>query len=631
MATRKKQTKHKPTPQQHRAAETLDPVQGKAYPRPMLQRAHWVNLNGRWDFAIDKDALLCYPQEVQWERQILVPFTPETPASGIGDTGFYTAVWYRRTFTAPELKEDQRVLLHFGAVDYEAEVWVNDQLATKHEGGYTPFKADITDLLSGTGEQTIVVRAIDDPQDLAKPRGKQDWLLDAHSIWYPRTTGIWQTVWLEIVPATHLEYVRWTPRFEEWQIQIDARIVGRWTEGLKLRVKLSSRGRVLVDDTYVVGIDKHVSRKILLPDPGIDDARNALFWWPHAPNLIEAELTLLDPSGNPIDTAASYTAMRGVGIIGDRFFLNGRPYKLQMVLDQGYWPDTGLSAPSDDALRRDVELVKQMGFNGVRKHQKIEDPRFLYWADHLGLLVWEEMPSAYTFTQRTIERISKQWVEAMHRDLSHPCIITWVPFNESWGVPDLPTEEAQRKFVAGVYGLTGAIDPTRPCIGNDGWETGAAASDVIGIHDYDADPARMARRYAHGGENIAHLLKYETPGNKVLLLGDFTYEDDPIMLTEFGGIAFHKDHAHTWGYSRANTADEFALRYLRLMDAVRGLTLFSGWCYTQFTDTYQEANGLLYMDRTPKIPMEQIAVATRGAWSEPDQKIEAAWRKTMAR
>jgi hypothetical protein len=274
-----------------------------------------------------------------------------------------------------------------------------------------------------------------------------------------------------------------------------------------------------------------------------------------------------------------------------------------------------------------VELVKQMGFNGVRKHQKIEDPRFLYWADHLGLLVWEEMPSAYTFSQRTIERISKQWVEAMHRDVSHPCIVAWVPFNESWGVPDLPTQAAQRHFVAGIYGLTRAIDPTRPCIGNDGWETGVAASDIIGIHDYDADPARIARRYSNESNNVTHLLKRETPGNKLLLLEGFTYANQPIMLTEFGGIAFHKDHAHTWGYSRANTASDFALRYFRLLDVVRHLPLLSGWCYTQFTDTYQEANGLLYMDRAPKFPMEQIAVATRGAWSEAEHKIEQALRK----
>jgi hypothetical protein len=610
-----------------RAKALLDPAQSKMYPRPMLQRARWMNLNGRWDFAIDKDGTLADPRQVDWRQKILVPFAPETPASGIGDTGFYNAVWYRRVVQVPRSLEDERVILHFGAVDYQATVWVNDQLAARHEGGYTPFQADITDLLKTDGLQTIIVRGEDDPSDLAKPRGKQDWLLDAHSIWYPRTTGIWQTVWLEIVPAIHMDYLRWTPCVEDWAIQLDARLAGPRREGLRLHVKLSSQGRTLIDDSYAMGSDQQVSRKILLPDPGIDDARNALFWWPHAPNLIDAELTLCDGDDETIDTITSYTAVRGVSLLGDRFFLNGRPYPLQLVLDQGYWPETGLSAPDDEALRKDVELLKAMGFNGVRKHQKIEDPRFLYWADRLGLLVWEEMPSAYTFSQQTIERISRQWIEAIHRDVSHPCIVAWVPFNESWGVPNLPVQEAQRKFISGIYGLTKAIDPGRPCIGNDGWETGAGASDIIGIHDYDADPARLVRRYAHEPGSITSLLKNDMPGNKVLLLEGFTYQSQPIMLTEFGGIAYSKDLAHTWGYSRAGTAHDYALRYYHLMDVVRGLSLFSGWCYTQFTDTYQEANGLLHMDRTPKFPIEQIAVATRGARSEADHKIESGWRE----
>jgi beta-galactosidase/beta-glucuronidase len=605
----------------------FDPIQHKGYPRPMLQRADWTNLNGAWDFAFDVDACFTAPSQVSFDRQILVPFSPETPASGVADTGFYNAVWYRRAFEVPQLSAGSRLILHFGAVDTTASVWVNGQLAAGHEGGYTPFHADITDMLSDDAEQTLVVRAFDDPQDLAKPRGKQDWLRDAHSIWYPRTTGIWQTVWMEVVPATHVSYLRWTPVFEKWSIQLDAAVDGPGARASKLRVMLSSRGSVLVDDTYAVAADAHVCRTISLPDPGIDDARNALLWFPHAPNLIDARLTLLDANGKTLDTVTSYTAMRGVGIIGDRFFLNGRPYKLQLVLDQGYWTESGLSAPSDAALKHDVELVKQLGFNGVRKHQKIEDPRFLYWADHLGLLVWGEMPSPYSFTQRTIERMASQWLEALHRDVSHPCIVAWVPVNESWGVPDLPIESAQRKFVAGLYSLTKAIDPSRPCIGNDGWETGAAASDIIGIHDYDADTARIARRYAHTAANIAHLLQNETPGNKVILLDGFTRQREPIMLSEFGGIAFSKDHAHTWGYSRANTAEAFALRYYRLMDAVRSLPLLAGWCYTQFTDTYQEANGLLYMDRTPKFPIEQIAVATRGAWNEADHAIEENWRK----
>ena len=594
----------------------------------MLQREQWTNLNGTWQFAIDAAATAFSPAEVQFEEKIVVPFAPETPASGVGNTGFYNAVWYKRTFTAPELENGERLILHFGAVDFSARVWVNEQHATRHEGGYTPFQVDITDLLHDGGEQTVTVCAHDDSQDLAKPRGKQDWLLDAHSIWYPRTTGIWQTVWTEVVPASFVEVPA-----------VDAPVRGMADRAGRPRRRPAAAGHEAAREALLprqraggrhlhAGDRSHGGRaRSSCPDPGIDDARNALFWFPHAPNLIDAEVTLLDAGGVTIDTVTSYTALRGVNIIGDRFFLNGRPYKLQLVLDQGYWTETGLSAPDDQALKRDVELVKQMGFNGVRKHQKIEDPRFLYWADHLGLLVWEEMPSAYTFSQVAIERISKEWVEAIHRDVSHPCVVAWVPFNESWGVPDLPVEAAQRSFVAGLYSLTKAIDPTRPCIGNDGWETGVAASDIVGIHDYDADVARIARRYAYNAENVAHLMKNETPGNKVLLLEGRSYADEPVMLTEFGGIAYSKDLARTWGYSRAATSDAFALRYYRLMDQIRALPLFSGWCYTQFTDTYQEANGLLYMDRSPKFPMQAIAVATRGAWSEDDQLIEQKWRE----
>jgi Glycosyl hydrolases family 2, sugar binding domain/Glycosyl hydrolases family 2, TIM barrel domain/Glycosyl hydrolases family 2 len=619
---RKKQTKH--------TTAHLDPLNNKAYPRPMLQRSSWMNLNGSWDFAIDTNAQITTPVHVDFDRTIVVPYAPETPASGVADTSYYNAIWYRRTIDRPELSEGDRAILHFGAVDYSATVWVNDQLAATHEGGYTPFSADITDLLNDEGEQTIVVRAYDDPHDVAQPRGKQDWLLEPHSIWYPRTTGIWQTVWLEIVPATHVEYLRWTPRLDRWEIQLDATITGPVAPGLKLQVKLSAKAKTLVDDVYTIGRDQNLSRTIHLTDPGID-SRNELFWFPHAPNLIDVELTLKNSDGETIDTVTSYTAMRGVSLHNGKFELNGRPYKLQMVLDQGYWPDTGLSAPDDAALRRDVELLKAMGFNGVRKHQKIEDPRFLYWADHLGLIVWEEMPSAYIFSARTVERISKQWMEAMHRDVSHPCIVAWVPFNESWGVPDLLSDQAQCKFVAGVYNLTNAIDPMRPCIGNDGWETVPNATDIIAVHDYERDPQRIPPRYVHNEANLDHLFKHETPGNMLLLLPGYQRNGEPIMLTEFGGIAYSKDHEHTWGYIRAMTAEAFTLRYFNLMQHVRSVPLFAGWCYTQFTDTYQEANGLLYMDRTPKIPIEQIAVATRGAQSEEDRKIEAKWKKELAK
>jgi beta-galactosidase/beta-glucuronidase len=579
------------------------------YPRMQLRRAEWLSLNGLWDFAIDADAMWTSPTKVKFDRKIIVPFAPETPMSGVKETGFFDAFWYRRRFAAPDPGDGRRYILHFGAIDHEATVWVNDSLAARHEGGYTPFSADITDLLDGEGEQTIVVRAFDDPHDLAKPRGKQDWQLEPHSIWYYRTTGIWQTVWMEVVPATRIASLRWTPCVREWGIDFSARIHGPGHDDLKLRVRLSAQGNQLTDDTYSLS-DREVIRRIALPDPGIEDHRNDLLWWPWQPNLIDAEIELLDADGEVIDRVASYTAMRSVGVEGDRFVLNGRMTDLKLVLDQGYWRESGLTAPSDDALRRDVELVKELGFNGVRKHQKIEDPRFLYWADRLGLMVWEEMPSPYRFSQIAIERLTREWLAAMERDISHPCIVCWVPFNESWGVPDLPNVAAQREFLKGVYHLTKAFDPNRPVIGNDGWEM--ILTDIVAIHDYERVPGNVRTRYARTKETLADLFAYERPGHKQLLLENCPYENRPIMLTEFGGIAYSKDTKHTWGYKRAATAREFGKQYADLLAAVRAMPLFSGFCYTQFTDTYQEANGLLYMDRTPKVPIEQIREATSG-------------------
>lgn len=417
-------------------------TQTHGYPRPQLERRNWLNLNGTWDFALDHAARWVEPAQVAWQASIQVPFSPETSASGIGDTGFYGACWYRRSFEAPPLKDGERLVLHWGAVDYAATVWVNGHIVVRHTGGYTPFHVDVTAYLAD-GPQTVVVRAEDDPHDLAKPRGKQDWLLEPHSIWYGRTTGIWQTVWCEVVGATAIRNMRWTPSLTDWAIGLDATIDGQGREQVRLRVTLTVGSQLLADDTYQV-VAGEVHRRIALSDPGIDDFRNDLLWSPEQPTLIRAHLQLLGERGELLDEAWSYTALRQVSVQGDRFLLNGRPYRLRFVLDQGYWPDTGLTAPDDDALRRDVELAKAMGFNGVRKHQKLEDPRYLYYADTLGLLVWGEMPSAYRFTKASVERLTTEWLAAIDRDYSHPCIVAWVPFNESWGVPDLPENREQR-------------------------------------------------------------------------------------------------------------------------------------------------------------------------------------------
>jgi hypothetical protein len=283
---------------------------------------------------------------------------------------------------------------------------------------------------------------------------------------------------------------------------------------------------------------------------------------------------------------------------------------LRMVLDQGYWPTSGLTAPDDEALRRDVALAKRMGFNGVRKHQKIEDPRYLYWADTLGLTVWEEMPSAYRFTTRSVEQLSREWMAVIERDYSHPCIVSWVPVNESWGVPNLPDNPRERHYVQALFHLTKTLDATRPVIGNDGWES--VATDIIGIHDYDDRPERIAKRY-HAEQVLPRLFTRERPGGRLLVLEGDRHRDQPLMLTEFGGIALARGPDGSWGYSKAGTPEEFARRYGELLAVVRELGLICGFCYTQFADTYQEANGLLYADRTPKIPLSAIAAATAGS------------------
>jgi beta-galactosidase/beta-glucuronidase len=601
-------------------------VGAATHPRPQLRRSEWLCLDGEWEFAFDRDAVWRTPQEPPFDRTIQVPFAPESKRSGLSEPAFFKACWYRRRFAAPQLGSGERLLLHFCAVDDEAEVWANGQCVARHVGGYTPFTADVTEAAMA-GEIEIVVRAYDDPQDLAKPRGKQDWQLHPHSIWYPRATGIWQTVWMERVPATRLSRLRWTPTLDRWEIGLEAFVDGVLRDDLRLRVTLRTGARVLVEDVYRV-IAGEVHRRIALSDPGIDDFRNELLWSPNSPTLLQAHLELLDEQSAVVDEVWSYTALRSIAVQGDRFVLNGRPLTLRLVLDQGYWPESGSTPPDDDALRRDVELAKAMGFNGVRKHQKIEDERYHYWADALGLLVWEEMPSAYRFTPTAVERLTKEWAEAIHRDRNHPCIVAWVPFNESWGVPDLPDSPTQRHFVQALYHLTKTLDPTRPVVGNDGWEV--VATDIIGIHDYDDQLGRIARRYG-AEETLPKLFRRERPGGRMLVLGEGTANPNlPVMLTEFGGIAWSSEDG-SWGYSRADSAAAFAEQYRRLLSVVRSLPVLAGFCYTQFADTYQEANGLLSADRTAKFPLDEIRRATMGPTTAQEHEAEFIWRDEMMR
>ncbi|ABF43917.1 glycoside hydrolase family 2, sugar binding protein (plasmid) [Deinococcus geothermalis DSM 11300] len=586
------------------------------HPTPLLERDHWRSLDGLWRFCFDDEARWQHPREVVFDREIRVPYAPESLSSGVHDQGFHSTVWYSLTVTLTPEERSERLLLHFGAVDYLATVWVNGRLVAQHEGGSTPFTADITQQAQAGETVELVVRAQDNPHDLAKPRGKQDWQREPHSIWYPRTTGIWQTVWLERVPQTYLRKLRWLGDMEHWQIGLEAEVVGPLPPDLGLRVRLWCNGDLLADDRYAVRTTE-IARRIALADPGIDDFRNELLWSPGHPQLIDAELELL-VGDRVIDRVRSYTALRSVSVNGNRFLLNGRPYYLRLVLDQGYWPDSLMTA-TDEELRRDVELAKRLGFNGVRKHQKIESPRWLYWCDVLGLLVWEEMPSAYRFTPAAVGRLTREWLEVLERDISHPCIVTWVPLNESWGVPDLPTNPAHRDYVRALYFLTKTLDPSRPVVGNDGWEH--VATDIVTIHDYADDIELLRRRY--GTLEATRLtLQQQQPADRALTLAGFEVAGQPVVLSEFGGIAYIPGQELGWGYSESQSEEDFVKDYGALLSAIHECHGLSGFCYTQLTDTFQEKNGLLYADRTPKADIQKLARSTQGTRTAREMTVD---------
>jgi beta-galactosidase/beta-glucuronidase len=432
------------------------PISAPGHPRPQLTRSSWQDLGGPWRFAFDDadagvDAQWPLREDV-FDRVIEVPFPFESRASGIGDTGFHPVVWYRRTVPVP-VRPGRRVLLHFGAVDHRAQVWVNGRVVAVHEGGHTPFSADITPALDASGQQVVVVRAEDSPVDLRQPRGKQDWQREPHAIWYDRTSGIWQPVWLEEVPATHVRSLTWLPDVGTHSLDLTVELSTGAAVDHRVRVVLSAHGRVLADDSYAVdGAEVH--RRITLRASDLRMIDGDLLWSPEHPNLIEATITVLDGAGRTIDEVGSYTALRSVSAVPAGILLNGRPCFLRLALAQNFWPESHLAAPDDDALRREVQWAKDLGFNGVRVHQKIEDPRFLAWCDRLGLLVWGEMPSAYEFSHRTIDRLTREWLAVLERDRNHPCVIAWVPFNESWGVPEVARSAQQEALVQALYHLT---------------------------------------------------------------------------------------------------------------------------------------------------------------------------------
>lgn len=495
------------------------------YPRPQFVRRDWQNLNGIWEFAFDEGN---HGLAENWQdgrpldHRILVPFPYQTELSGIDHKGVHEVVWYARTIEVPEEWTRGDLLLHFGAVDYRTKVWLNGNVVGHNRGGHVPFGFNICPYLR-TGSNRLVLR-VEDSQDPHQPRGKQSSSGQPHGIDYYCTTGIWQTVWLEPVPRLRIDSIKITPLVDvgafELMVYLHAPATG-WT----VQAEALEGGKVVASAEG--GTPRAVVRLMLrLPDPRR--------WSPEDPHLYDLRVRLMS-DGSVLDEVESYAGLRGVELRNGKLLLNGEPTYLAMVLDQGYWPQSYIAAPTDDALRADVEWAKRFGFNGARKHQKIEDPRWLYWCDRLGLLVWGEMPNARAWSPEGEELLIAEWERAVSRDYNHPCIIAWVPVNESMGFPHLREgHPGQRAFLERMVEDTRCLDPTRPVIDNDGWEH-TDVTDILAIHDYSHTGDSLRSRYVdtlQGGP----LPERIWTGSRAILAPGAEYHGQPVMLTEVGGL-----------------------------------------------------------------------------------------------
>jgi beta-galactosidase/beta-glucuronidase len=554
-----------------------------------MARADWLNLNGPWQFQIDcgrsgRERGLQNAEILS--DAIQVPFCPESRLSGIEHKDFIPAVWYRREFAVPTEWNGKRVLLHFGAVDYDAEVWVNGESAGTHRGGYTPFVFDVTDLLKD-GENVVTVCAEDDTRSPLQPTGKQCRRFESEGCSYTRTTGIWQTVWMEPVSDQHLGRPKITPDLENGIVYVETPLVGT-PDGLKLKLEAALDGT-----TAGVAEALPNGHRFLAAIP-IPDARP---WSPESPTLYDLTLTL-SSGDNPVDAISSYFGMRSLRWDGVALRLNGKPVFQRLILDQGFYPDGIYTAPSDDELRADIERSQAMGFNGARLHQKVFEERFLYWADRLGYIVWGEMADWGLDLSKgeSLDRFLIEWGEILDRDFSHPSIVGWCPFNETWMASDRPFAAVLRQ----VHRLTKQIDPTRPAIDTSGGHH-VGVTDVYDCHDYDQNPVTFAERYApfaEGEQPFEHFPGKETP-----------YEGQPYFISEYGGIWWNPDQKDekAWGYGdRPKTEEEFIERFKGLTDALLSHPKMCGFCYTQLTDVEQEVNGLYTYDRRPKFDPKTI-------------------------
>jgi len=581
------------------------------YPRPQLTRHVWQNLNGEWEFEFDPgdSGLERDLKDRPLAQRIQVPFCPESQLSGLGQTDFMAAVWYRRQVVIPAAWTGQHILLHFQAVDYDTTVWVNGIEVGRHRGGFTPFTCDVTAAAPTGHSATIVVRARDG-HTVPAPRGKQSDRYGNYSCLYTRTTGIWQTVWMEPVPTTYLQRPRITPDVANGCFYLDQplsgdRLAGHGDrQGMKLRVMLSDQEGIVSQAEVLAGLDLAPHLVLSIPK------KRRHLWEPGSPYLYDLSIELVDPEGRVIDRATSYAGLRSVSVAGLKVLINGKPVFQRLVLDQGYYQDGILTAPSDEALVRDIQLSMAAGFNGARLHQKVFEERFLYHADRLGYLVWGEFPDwgcgGYgpedDHQQPGVSYLT-QWLEAIQRDYSHPAIIGWCPLNETWQpLSDRITvlDDATR----GMFLAAKALDTTRPVLDTSGYSHRVPEADIYDSHDYEQDIEKFTLTHTGTAQGKPFTNRHRDMDQSI------PYGGQPYFVSEFGGTWWNPDvdsGVNSWGYgNNPRSLDEFYTRFSGLCMSLLDNPAMFGYCYTQLTDVFQEQNGIFTFDRRPKFDLARL-------------------------
>ncbi len=566
------------------------------YPRPQMVRDQWQNLNGQWSFAFDHGnsgkARGMHLKKAEYPLSITVPFCPESSLSGIDSKDFVAAVWYRRLIEVKNL-QGKRLLLHFGAVDYQCEVWVNEQLAGTHTGGYSSFSFDITQHVNTGGDNVLTVRAFDDVRSGKQPAGKQSPEYHSYGCMYTRTTGIWQTVWLETVPETYIDELKLSASWNNKAVCLDAAVCDKSPDSASEQSGMQLEVRLIDPQTKSILIEKKAAaqtgfQKLFIE---VDKSTSELLepWEPGKSSLYDLELCLINSAGKVIDLVQSYCGFRDLELRQDGLYINRKPVFQRLILDQGFYPDGIYTAPDDQTLKRDIELSMQLGFNGARLHQKVFEPRFLYWADKLGYLVWGEQGSwGLDITHAgAVTHFLPEWMEVIRRDISHPSIVGWCPFNETW---DQNGKRQCDEVIRQIYLATKMADPARPVIDTSG--NYHVQTDIFDIHDYEQDVDIFADKFkemANGGD------PYVTFPDRQ------KYEGQPYFVSEYGGASWNKNQQDAWGYGNQPASEaEFAQRYTSLTETLLNNPRICAFCYTQLTDVEQEQNGLYSYERKRK-------------------------------